>query len=200
MREAIYDFETLGQTFETSPVLSLGFLEFNSDKFVSEEPYEYEELLSMCGYIKFDIAEQINHFNKIVEADTIKWWKSQGDSAKKVLKQSPSDKSIKALPKTLSDYYQNFSEIDRVWTRGNTFDPMFLRQIMRDVGKDDPFPWWTIRDTRSFIDAFLIGVKMTNKFVLKEWEEKFVAHDARHDIVVDVLRMQYVVRSVHCDD
>ena len=199
-KEAIYDFETLGQNFETSPVLSLGFLEFNSDKFLSVEPYTYNELLGATGYIKFDVKEQLDVYGKKIEKETFDWWQEQGEEAQKVLKPSKSDKSIDTLKETLQEYFIHFKDIKNTWTRGNTFDPMFLRQIMRDCGSDDPFPWWTIRDTRSFIDALLIGSDMKNSFVLPEWKAKFVHHDARHDIVVDVLRMQELVRTIHYED
>jgi len=197
MRHAIYDFETLGQNFETSPVLSLGYLEFNPDKFTNDEPYEYDELLNLCGYVKFDVADQIQNYGKKIEKDTMAWWESQGEDAKKVLKPAKSDKKITFLLQALDLYFDDFRGIKATWTRGNTFDPMFMRQIMTDIGSEDPFKWWTIRDTRSFLDALLIGTDMNNKFVLPEWEEKFVAHDARHDIVVDVLRMQACVRAIH---
>lgn len=199
-KEAIYDFETLGQEFETSPVLSLGFLEFNGDKFLSENPYTYDELLGATGYIKFNVEEQVKKYGKKIQKETMDWWLQQGAEAKKVLKPSKSDKSIEVLNDTLRDYFIHFKNINKTWTRGNTFDPMFLRQILRDCGHDDPFPWWSIRDTRSYIDALLIGSDMNNRFVLPEWETKFVHHDARHDIVVDVLRMQELVRAIHYED
>lgn len=198
-REAIYDWETLGQDFETAPVLSLGYLEFNPEKFLSEEPYTYEELLNLCGYVKFDVEDQVKNYGKKIQKETMEWWKSQGDEAKKVLKPSKSDKKISVLPQLLDMYFVDFWKVQRCWTRGNTFDPMFMRQIMSDVGKEDPFKWWTIRDTRSYLDALLIGSDMDNKFVLPEWQDKFVAHDARHDIVVDTLRMQELVRAIHYD-
>lgn len=199
-KEAIYDFETLGREFETSPVLSLGFLEFNGDKFLSENPYTYDELLGATGYIKFNVEEQVKKYGKKIQKETMDWWLQQGAEAKKVLKPSKSDKSIEVLNDTLRDYFIHFKNINTTWTRGNTFDPMFLRQILRDCGHDDPFPWWSIRDTRSYIDALLIGSDMDNRFVLPEWETKFVHHDARHDIVVDVLRMQELVRAIHYED
>jgi len=200
MREAIYDFETLGQNFEDAPALSLAFMEFDSERIMSDRPYEYDELLEMCGYIKFDVAEQVKVHRKKIQKETLDWWKQQGDEAKKVLKPSTDDQSISELPKVLQEHFGDFWKIKRTWSRGNTFDPMFLRKIMQDIGSEDPFKWWTIRDTRSFLDALLIGSGMDNKFVLPEWEAKFVAHDARHDIVVDVLRMQSTIRAIHVDD
>ena len=198
--EAIYDYETLGQNSQTAPVLSIAYLEFNSNKFYSSSPYEYDELLNLCGFVKFDVKDQIKNYGKKIEADTAEWWQKQGDEAKAVLKPTSMDKPLTFLPIALDMYFEDFNKIKKCWTRGNTFDPLFMAQNMKDVGKSDPFKWWTIRDTRSFLDALLIGSDMDNKFVLPEWKDKFVAHDPRHDIVVDVLRMQSLVRAIHVDD
>lgn len=202
-KSVIYDWETLGQNFETSPVLSIGVLKFDEDRFLSDKPYSYDELLNNALYLKFDVMDQIKTYGKKVEKSTMEWWESQGEEAKVVLKPSSQDIPITDLKSHLDEYVGNYGSIFRTWSRGNTFDPMFMRQIMRDANQDDPFPWWTIRDTRSFLDALLIGLEQElkdNRFVVSEWKEKFVAHDARHDIVVDVLRMQYLVRGIHLDD
>ena len=59
-----------------------------------------------------------------------------------------------------------------------------------------PYPWWIIRDTRSMLDGMLWGSGIDNKFIPDGLEEKFVHHDPRHDIVMDVMRMQTVASAL----
>lgn len=195
-KNVIYDFETLGQDPLTAPVLSLGIMEYNDKRFLSATPYTYDELLDMTKYRKFDVADQVKNHGRKIQQETLDWWKQQGEEAKKVLKPSKEDTSITELRAWIEVHYDT-KGVDYTFTRGNTFDPMFLKYVCGH----DVFPWWTVRDTRSYIDALLIGeTELDNKFVLPEWKEKFVHHDARHDIVVDVLRMQELVRAIHYDD
>ena len=57
-----------------------------------------------------------------------------------------------------------------------------------------PHPWWVTRDTRSTIDGMAWGEDINNKFIPEGLEEKFIAHDPAHDIVMDVMRIQYLSR------
>lgn len=188
----IYDFETLGQIPEKSVVLSMGILSYNEDRFLQDEGYTYEELLGDTNYIKFNVEEQVKHFGRTIDPNTLEWWKSQGETAKHVLKPSTDDVSISELKDWIETLY-DVKSFKKVFTRGNTFDPMFLRSLT----KDDVFNWWSIRDTRSYIDGMLIGNdELDNKFIPEGLSEKFVHHDARHDIVIDVMRMQTLFRAI----
>ena len=202
MRSLIYDFETLGQDPEENVVLSLATLEFDESKFLTDDRKDiavYEDYLGQTNYIKFDVREQIEKYNRRVNPDTLEWWRNQGAEAQLVLKPRKDDSSISELHNWLITNHGNPSEIDRVWTRGNTFDPIFLPWTLKVCGKSDPFPWWAIRDTRSYLDALIEGaeVDMNNKFMpSKAIKERFVHHDARHDIVLDVMRLRTLKRSI----
>ena len=89
----------------------------------------------------------------------------------------------------------NIKAAKAVWTRGNTFDPIYLRTILDATGDTDPFTqWWAIRDTRSFIEGMLYGSGIKNTFIPDGLKEKFVGHDPKHDVVMDVMRMQFLAR------
>lgn len=199
MKCFIYDFETLGQGFMSSPVLGIAALEFDNEVFLSKDPYTYDELLKRTKFMKFDVEEQVKKYNKRIEQETLDWWADQGKEAKWILKPGKDDKPLADIVEFIDQF--DPEKIELCYTRGNTFDPMFLDQIfLRDLNEPMKIAWWTIRDTRSFIDALVYGTDMSNKFVLPEWEEKFVAHDPRHDIVVDVLRMQACIIAAYGED
>lgn len=120
--------------------------------------------------------------------------KSRGAEAQKQLQPSEDDVSISELYDWLTTEFE-IPKYKAVWTRGNTFDPIFLRTILESAGASDPFSqWWAIRDTRSFLDGMLYGSGIKNTFIPEDLQEKFIGHDPKHDIAMDVMRMQYLVR------
>lgn len=193
MKHAIYDFETLGQNPKKSAVLSFAVVSYDDKDFLKGKGLDYDQLIANSHYIKFDVADQVKNYGREIDPNTLEWWKSQGETAKKVLKPSADDKPISVFRSWLInvlDWEPN--QYERVYTRGNTFDPIFLAELGAD-----PFPWWSIRDTRSYIDALLLGSDgIDNRFVPPEFSEKFVHHDPRHDIVMDIMRMQELTRVI----
>jgi len=131
----IYDFETLSQEFKDGAVLGLAALEYDDKKFIEDDGYDYDELIDEVKFIKFDVVDQVRNHGRKINPDTLDWWKSQGKEAQKILDPSSEDVSITTL---LSWINKNFSEkYKKVFTRGNTFDPMFLVSL---IGHD-PFDW-----------------------------------------------------------
>jgi hypothetical protein len=190
----IYDFETLSQDQLNGAVLSFAMLAFSPGRFTTELSYTYEELLSKTHFIKFNVEEQVKKYGRKIDKSTLEWWGQQGEAAKKQLKPSPEDRSI-------SELYDFFvlhkpANLDLVYTRGNTFDPMFLQYIMESTGNSMPYDWWRDRDTRSLIDGLSWGSGLTSSFMPEGCEDKFVHHDPRHDIVLDVMRLQTLVQAI----
>ena len=200
MNSIIYDFETLSQNMFTGAVVSLACLQFDTSRYTKGDGYEYEELLGMTKTIKFDVQEQVKEYGRSIQKSTLDWWKKQGAEAQKQLKPSSDDVSISHLYEWMTTEFQ-ISKAKAVWTRGNTFDPIFLRTILDATGDEDPFKqWWAIRDTRSFLDGMLFGSGIKNSFIPDELALKFIAHDPKHDVVMDVMRMQYLARLDYCEE
>jgi len=194
MRSIIYDFETLSQNMFTGAAVSLAVLDFDTNRFTDGEGYTYEELLDDALTIKFDIKEQVSKYGRSIQKSTLDWWKKQGAEAQKQLQPSEDDVSISELYDWLTTEFE-IPKYKAVWSRGNTFDPIFLRTILESAGDSDPFSqWWAIRDTRSFLDGMLYGSGIKNTFIPEDLQEKFIGHDPKHDIAMDVMRMQYLVR------
>lgn len=190
----IYDFETLGLDQNKSVVVSFAMLSFSEKSYV-EKPYDYNDLISSCKYIKFNAEEQVRDYGRKIDKDTLKWWSEQGPKAKKQITPSLEDVSISEL------YDFIIANVDlknhkKAYTRGNTFDPIFLDSILASCGKVNPMHWRTIRDTRSMIDGMSFGMNLDNTFTPSEWKDSFVKHDPRHDITMDVMRMQLLAQAV----
>ena len=190
----IYDFETLGQDQLRSVVVSFAMLSFSEKRYI-ENPYSYEELVDSCKYIKFDVEEQTILFNRKISIDTVKWWNSQGAEAKKQIAPREDDKSILELYEFIINNCE-CPKIKKSYSRGNTFDPMFLQYLMEQTEHTDPFHWNTVRDTRSMIEGMSFGMNLNNGFTPSDLVSKFVKHNPCHDVAMDVMRMQLLAQAI----
>ncbi len=184
----IFDFETLSTDRVNGVVLSLALLEFNEERFTEKTAYSYTELLEMSRYIKFDVADQVKNGKRKIDQDTLEWWGQQSESAQKQLIPGQHDKPLADLIPWLNSNING--SVSKVYSRGNTFDPIFVDYIALQYHQVVPWPHWSIRDTRSTIDGMAWGSGLSNGFVPEGLEEQFVAHDPQHDIVMDVMRLQ----------
>jgi len=195
----IYDFETLGQR-PTSAVLCLAALRFDEDRYLGEEPYTYKELLDSAKFIKFSVREQAEFFGRGIEKGTIDWWKQQSKEAQELVKETDNDRPLDEIVPFFQNLIVNPSQIGKVYTRGNTFDPIFLDSILTNLKSPELYNWWTVRDTRSMIDGLSFGSGLKNSFMVPGLEESFIHHDPIHDIAMDVMRMQFLVRETMGDE
>ena len=184
----IFDFETLSTDRVNGVVLSLALLEFKEERFTENTAYSYTELLEMSRYIKFDVSDQVKNGKRKIDQDTLEWWGQQSETAQKQLIPSQHDKPLADLIPWLSSNING--SVSNVYSRGNTFDPIFVDYIASQYHQVVPWPHWSIRDTRSMIDGMAWGSNLSNGFVPEGLEEQFVAHDPQHDIVMDVMRLQ----------
>lgn len=200
--EMIYDYETLGQDTRVSPILALSVLIYDPERFLSYKPYTFEELCGMTRYFKYDIKDQVVNHGKKIDMDTLEWWKGHiehNPNLKEILDPSPDDLPIEKLWDNFVEVI-GYNKIEKVFTRGNSYDPVFTDFIFRDLGKDPVYNYYELRDTRSYIEALLIGTDLKQDFIPLEVEDVFEAHNPIHDVVVDVLRMQSVIRELFKDD
>ena len=189
----IFDFETLSQDQTNGVVISMAMLNFSETRFDSDISYKFDELVEQTHFIKFNVEEQVKTFNRKIDKSTLEWWNKQGDVAKSQLIPNDEDVSIS----TLYNFFivNKSANIRKVYTRGNTFDPMILEHIMRQTNNPMPYQWWEIRDTRSIIEGLAWGSDLDNKFTPPNCES-FQHHDPRHDIALDVMRMQSLVQAI----
>lgn len=189
----IYDFETLGQDQRNSVVLSFAMITF-SERHYKSDPYSFQELVNKAKFIKFDVEDQVKNGRKINQ-ETLVWWKEQGKEAQAQLRPRPDDKPLSALYSFIKENTKD-AKIKKSFTRGNTFDPMFLQYIMEETGHKDPFHWRTVRDTRSMIEGMSFGMKLDNGFTPSEIENQFIKHDPCHDVAMDIMRMQLLAQAI----
>jgi len=199
MRCLIYDYETLSVVPQTAPILAVAGLEFDPDHFLRKHPYTYDELWSSCHYMKFDVEHQIKELGKTIDKETYGWWTKQSAEAKRVLKPSPHDVRLEKIVDFFEGLMMGEGKVERVYTRGVKLEVITTDYLMRSLGKKSPIEHWQMRETKSFLEGFLFGSDLENRFIPEGLEKKFVAHDPRDDIVMDVMRMQTCVRQLYGD-
>lgn len=195
----IIDFETLSQDTQKGVVLCSAYFNFDWDRFTSQNPYTFSELVSGIQFRKLCVRDQCERLGYVVDKETLAWWKTnQGWEA--IVLPSPSDVTVEKFLEHMLEYCHH--NVRCWWSRSNTFDPAFLARLCADTGfsnqMDTKLRHWRVRDTRTYIDAALDFPKI-NAFVpfsdQAEWERVFVPHNPVHDVAADVLRLQKIVRA-----
>ena len=192
----IYDFETLSQK-PTGVVVCTAALRFNENRYLSDNPYVYQELVDSSEFIKFSIREQVEMYGRGIQRSVIEWWKNQPKDAQQLLEPSDVDRPLADIIPFFENLIGDSSQIDKVYTRGNNFDPIFMDSILENLNSKSLYGWWLIRDTRSMIEGLSFGANIHNKFMVPGLDDQFIAHDPRHDIAMDVMRMQHIVRLLN---
>jgi hypothetical protein len=189
----IYDLETLSQNPDEAAVVSMAAVVFDM-KYLEDNRYEYEDIISMCQYLKFDVKDQVDNLGRKIQLETLDWWKQQGKEAIKQIKPSTADVNIREMHTLLNRMFIT-NDVRYVFTRNNTFDPVIFHNICRKLNLNIPYPWWSIRDTKSLIMGLTYGLNIKDDFIPETAEGKYVKHDPRHDITLDVMRLQTILNA-----
>jgi len=181
--------------------IDLAALKFDWDRFSSDDPYSFRELLSETKRFKFDVKDQVTSGFGKVDPAAIEFWQKQDTKVRNKIKPSGDDISINEFGKEFLSYMGN-TEVDRWWSRSNMFDPVILERMLDASGvKQQAFKFtkhWLVRDTRTWIDA-KFGFTENNGFVPVQdeqyWNSVFEQHNSSHDVVADVMRLQAIDRA-----
>ena len=200
MKNFILDFETFGQDVLSVPIINCAFMRFDTDRFVSDDPYTYDELLDTAQVLKLSVEKQVRD-GYVIEPSSLDFWSKVDPAAKKQLVPRADDLTYDQFCDSMLSYLGK-DKVDYWWSRSNTFDPILLWRIFNDAGKIEKLQWklkfWRVRDIRTYIDAKTDFQLDMNGFIpigKAEWDAKFKLHDSKHDITADVLRLQRVARA-----
>lgn len=205
MKHCIIDFETMGTDTNNCVVLDMSAMVFDWDKFSSDDPYTLADV-SQVRKFKFDIKEQVSKYGFTIEESTVKFWESQPKEVRKNIMPRATDIGLEQFADEFINFLIPHGKISYWWSRGNSFDAPILWRLFDAIGKKNMvleyLPHWSLRDTRTWIDAKL-DFPRKNGFIPMEdtklWEESFKAHDSAWDILADVLRFQMIDRAEKLD-
>ncbi len=189
----IFDFETLGTNVQTLPILSVACYAFDTKRF-KDNPYTLDGVIEDAKFMKFSVEDQVKNYNRVIDPLTLEWWYSQGPEVVEAnLKPLDSDHK---LPDLNSLFLANYPANAMVYARGNTFDPMIITTISKQLNVVEPYPWWKVRDMRSLIDGLTWGYDVKSTFIPNGIDEASLhLHDPRTDIALDVIRFQSIIQA-----
>ena len=184
----IFDFETLSNITTEAPIISWGAIAGTWDK-----EYSVDELRESGFYRNVDAIHQCETYGLKANQETLKWWASQGEEAKRVLKAT--DKI--SIEKCIAEFNKWCSDVGvdtktQVWIRAPHFDMTIYENLLRLTGKSiyRPFMHWNVRDTRTACDIIYAnrrGYMPGNKE--KFLELGLVEHNALDDCIKEYVQL-----------
>lgn len=195
------DFETFGQDVRSCPIINCAYYAFDFDRFSSNKPYTFNELINDITVDKLSVKEQVSKYGYLIEESSLTFWDSLGPEVKKQIKPKSDDLKLEEFVDNFLNYL-NGKKINRWWSRSNTFDPVILDRVINDVGRMDEFKMklspYKVRDIRTYVDAKFSFQNNTSNFVphsdVDAWNKMFKPHISSHDVAADILRLQYITR------
>lgn len=149
------DIETLG-TKPGSAILSIGATTFS----LGAPMYDYLPfgIAPWDFHRRISLASCLDHRGLTVDASTIEFWMTQSDAARAAV-----FADAVPLDRALGEFAMWWNEATRqapgrpqppvrLWAHGASFDPVLLECAFRACGRNVPWPYQRVRDTRTLFD------------------------------------------------
>lgn len=156
-------------------------------KFDPTVDHTYDQLVQSGVYVKLDVDEQLK-VGRHVMKDTVDWWAEQSKEAQATIVPGPNDVGI-------LDFHSKLEQLgdikDAFWFfRGPHFDAAILESLFEDFGIKQPWNFWAVRDTRTWMECHTGSTKPSMGI-----PEQFIAHDPVHDVARDAWMMLQVIHG-----
>jgi exodeoxyribonuclease VIII len=119
-------------------ILTLGAVKF--DPFTDEF---FDEM-----YIRIDIEEQ-EKLGREIDPNTLEWWSKQDPE---IMLEAFSDEDRISLAEAMDQFHKFAWGCDKVWSHGAVFDIVIIEDLLRQMGRTEPWKFWDCRDTRTLFD------------------------------------------------
>ena len=136
-RHIMFDLETMS-TNPRATILTLGAVKF--DPFTDEF---FDEM-----YIRIDIEEQ-EKLGREIDPNTLEWWSKQDPE---IMLEAFSDEDRISLAEAMDQFHKFAWGCDKVWSHGAVFDIVIIEDLLRQMGRTEPWKFWDCRDTRTLFD------------------------------------------------
>jgi exodeoxyribonuclease VIII len=133
----MFDLETMS-TDPRATILTLGAVKF--DPFTDEF---FDEM-----YIRIDIEEQ-EKLGREIDPNTLEWW---GKQDPEIMMEAFSDDDRISLNEAMDQFHKFAWGCDKVWSHGAVFDIVIIEDLLRQMGRTEPWKFWDCRDTRTLFD------------------------------------------------
>ena len=140
------------ETLDTSPycvILTIGVVRFDP----------YGEGVSQKLELRPTIEDQTEIYNRVINDDTIRWWGEQSPEAQE---EAMGNRGRISFRECMDELYKFGWNRRAVWSNGASFDVVVaetaFRQVLSDRPNPIPWPFYTVRDTRTLYEV--AGVKL----------------------------------------
>lgn len=117
--------------------------------------------------------------------DTIKWWKSQSEEAKKALLSKKTSKTVKEGLLAFVDFIKCF-ENPLLCGNGCTFDNVIMRNLFKSFNISFPVPYYSDMDVRTIVNIY-------DYEKVKQLTGKF--EGTKHDAIADCMHQVKLVAN-----
>lgn len=193
MTQLAIEIETLGFK-DNSVILSLSAIPF---KF--EDKDSARSLLSAAFNVKFNLKEQVKEFKRVINPDTLAWWKQQDTIAINYnLVQKPDDVDLSDAMLQLKDFIKETGyqfKSSHIFTRTPILSIPIITSLYENINEPCPFNTNMSRDIKTYLD-YLTG---SNDGYGELKELTFESAHSRipaHKVAIDILRMQQVYQNL----
>jgi hypothetical protein len=191
----VLDIETLGVE-STSVILSVALLHID----LSKPKHTWKDLYENTLFLKLNVRDQVENYNRTVDKDTIVWWNKQCDLAKNMsFIPKKGDLLAADIPAIMRKYAQeqagDKNQETMVWIRGS-IDQVCLDSLFVALGEPKLFPYANYRDVRTYVDFAasnpVRGYCGIDKEIYPEFDRNLVIkHDPISDVCLDALQLLY---------
>lgn len=193
----VLDLETLG-TESTSVILSVALLYVD----LTKPKHTWDELYENTLFLKLNVRDQVEHYGRTVDKDTIAWWNKQCDLAKNMsFVPKKSDILAKDIPAILRNYVReqtdNNYQDSLCFIRGS-LDQMCLDSLFKVLDEQVLFSYSIYRDARTYIECVstnpVRGYCDIDRTLYPEFDRNVVVkHNPIDDTVLDGLMILYPI-------
>lgn len=138
--DIMLDIETLA-TSPDSVVLTFGAIKF--------DPFDATKEMTKGLYCRINVDEQIA-LGRNVDSGTVEWWGTQSEEVREEALGEHDRVGLDEFTRELNRFVVN---ANRIWAQGPVFDIVILENLYRQLGKPTPWPYYTIRDSRTLLKA-----------------------------------------------
>ena len=140
MQDIMLDLETLA-TSPDSVILTFGAIKFN--------PFDRDTDMDQGLYFRINVDEQIA-LGRNVDEGTVSWWGTQSPEVRDEALGEDGRVDLETFTRMLNKFVLG---ADRIWAQGPVFDIVILENLYRQLGKPAPWPYYSIRDSRTLLKA-----------------------------------------------
>lgn len=159
------------ESLDTSPncvILTIGAVRFDPRGMGVVEKLE----------LRPTIEEQTENYNRVINEDTLRWWSNQSPEA---MEEAMGDRDRVSFAECMDTLYKFCWNRRAVWSNGASFDVVAMESAWRQLDMRIPWPYYTIRDTRTLYE--IAGVSLKDAKYKTMTTHKAV-EDAEHQALV----------------